>query len=309
MVLFPKLNLLFYIILFKSWNLTENVSIYSKDYDILDLGDKNNIDYWYNYETNQKRDANEPTNNQEYYPQNCKPVVYTTTTEIPTTTRATTSSTTCKSYTTETSITEAQDVIDHIMRILHSMREHAIALIKNMNELEMNILSTSPASNLEALCKNSTMAISESMNGMEKIIYPDVLSQKPNYSINGWSLPNKTDSIPESIQTNDFVAEAQEAVKSRKQQIEICKHILENAVRNALEKGNLKSDSMEQPIDKKDFKISQNSNDPLILRSNSNNYVHPSKENFKLSSKGLEKFITAFKEQQENVENRFLGDF
>lgn len=137
---------------------------------------------------------------------------------------------------TPPSKSQATTIVEHILRTIKSMRTHATALITDMNTLERDLSGSSPT-NLDTI-KNSFP-----FSG-EKILYPDVLYQSPGYIINEWSVPVIKD-VP---QTNEFVEEAQEAVKSWKQQIENCKRILDNAVHNALRTANIKSDIIIDPL-------------------------------------------------------------
>ncbi|KAI8120004.1 hypothetical protein CVS40_8680 [Lucilia cuprina] len=287
MSIFYKINILFCIFLLKTWKLTQSAAIYYPDYYNLELNDQSNQDFLSNINAPQKRYTNEPK--EEYYPQNCRPITYTTSTTLPSTSTSTSSS-----WDIETNDPlmgkEAQDIIDHIIDILRSMREHAIGLIRNMNALEMDILSSSSSNNVGSSCKNSSRSFSDSMDVMSKIVYPDVLSQTPGYVISEWSKALKTDPLKEVGQTNDFVAEAQEAVKSWKQQIDACKLILDNAVHNALQKVNMKSDLISDPITRANLKLLKNEKD--------NSYPSSDKEN--PVSKGFQELTRAIQLEPEN---------
>ncbi|KAI9585440.1 hypothetical protein GQX74_001287 [Glossina fuscipes] len=139
-------------------------------------------------------------------------------------------------------VQEAQDIIEHVTNLIKSMRGHVMALIKNMNELETDILTSSDDSDEASLnSKNFSISGIDLNNNAHKLTFPDVGSQTPTYMINEWSVPVKNENVNDTSRPREFIQEAKNAVRSWKSQIEASKRILDAAVKNALLNSNLKS--------------------------------------------------------------------
>ena len=274
-----KLNILFCIIFVQSWQIISPASVYYSDYNSRDIFDIDANDYFdYNLPKSriieQKQYLNDANNNeiictteggkadtathattrspvtppstQKKPATTCFPVTAPSKEKYPTTTTRSsiTPPSEPKQSTTSMPATapgkaQADNIVEHILRTIKSMRAHATALITDMDILEKDLSGSSPT-DLDAIKNASSDFVSR------KIVYPDVLYQSPGYIINEWSVPV----LKDTPQTNQFVEQAQEAVKSWKLQIENCKRILDNAVHNALQKANIKSDVIKDPLAK-----------------------------------------------------------
>uniref|UniRef100_A0A1A9Z7N8 Uncharacterized protein n=1 Tax=Glossina pallidipes TaxID=7398 RepID=A0A1A9Z7N8_GLOPL len=129
-------------------------------------------------------------------------------------------------------VQEAQDIVEHVTNLIKSMRGHVMALIKNMNELETDIMTSS-----DDLGEASLNSKNLSSSG----ISPGVGSQTPTYMINEWAVPVKNEKINDTSRPREFVQGTEDAIRFWKSQIETSKRILDATVKNALRNSKLKS--------------------------------------------------------------------
>uniref|UniRef100_A0A1A9UXJ8 Uncharacterized protein n=1 Tax=Glossina austeni TaxID=7395 RepID=A0A1A9UXJ8_GLOAU len=216
--------------------------IYRSDYDYLDLADTDSHDYkqqsepvsndmleWRALDLVERKDNNsgDDMNGRS------SPCSQTQKQNIPATRPATSSPITkemagkCRNETVQ----EAQDIIEHVTNLIKSMRGHVMALTKNMNDLETDIMTSSDDS------KN----FSSSGIGPNNNAFPDVGSQTPTYMINEWAVPVKNEKLNDTSRPREFIPSAEDAVRFWKSHIEASKRILDATVKSALRNSNLKS--------------------------------------------------------------------